>query len=274
MNSLGGPSRVKDGRKLEQAARLVLDSQYLVALVGAGLSVESGIPPFRGPGGLWTRYGQPSMLSYQEFARDPRLWWEARLRDEMELGNPVYELKRAVDQAIPNAGHHALVELERWGVLKCSITQNVDDLQRRAGSIALVEVHGNRTRLRCVRCGSRRPREGFPMVELPPRCPECGDILKLDTVMFGEAIPAPVLQACREQVQRCDCMLLIGTSGSVNPAAQLPLLARQGGACLIEVNLYETTLTPHCDLTLTGRAEELLPVLVDWVRSGRAARDL
>ncbi|MEK7814870.1 MAG: Sir2 family NAD-dependent protein deacetylase, partial [Chloroflexota bacterium] len=169
MNNPGGEPA---GGGLERAARLVLDSRYLVALVGAGLSVESGIPPFRGPGGLWTRYGQPSMLSYQEFARDPRLWWEARLRDEVELGNPVYELKQAVDQAIPNAGHHALVELERLGVLKYSITQNVDDLQRRAGSIALVEVHGNRTWLRCIGCGSRRPREGFPMVELPPRCPE------------------------------------------------------------------------------------------------------
>jgi NAD-dependent deacetylase len=271
MNNLGGEPA---GGGLERAARLVLDSQYVVALVGAGLSVESGIPPFRGPGGLWTRYGQPSMLSYQEFARDPRLWWEMRLRDEVELGNPVYELKLAVDQATPNAGHYALVELERSGVLKYSITQNVDDLQRRAGSIALVEVHGNRARLRCIRCGSRRPREGFPMVELPPQCPECGGILKLDTVMFGEAIPPPALQACREQVQRCDCMLLIGTSGSVNPAAQLPLLARQGGARLIEVNPHETSLTPLCDLTLSGRSEELLPLLVDRVRSGRAARGL
>jgi NAD-dependent deacetylase len=112
------------------------------------------------------------------------------------------------------------------------------------------------------------------MLELPPQCPECEGILKLDTVMFGEAIPPPALQACREQVQRCDCMLLVGTSGSVNPAAQLPLLARQGGACLIEVNLHETTLTPLCDLTLTGPSEELLPVLVDRVRSGRAARSL
>ena len=270
MTSLGGEL----GGKLEQAARLVLDSRYLVALVGAGLSVESGIPPFRGPGGLWTRYGQPSMLSYQEFAGDPRLWWETRLRDEVELGNPVYELKRAVDQATPNAGHYALVELERWGVLKCSITQNVDDLQRRAGSVALVEVHGNRTRLRCIGCGRRRLREGFPMVELPPRCPECAGTLKLDTVMFGEAIPAPALQACREQVLRCDCMLLIGTSGTVNPAAQLPLLARQRGACLIEVNPHETSLTPLCDLTLSGRSEELLPALVDRLRSGRAARGL
>ncbi len=157
--------------KLERAARAILSSKHLVALAGAGLSVESGIPPFRGPGGLWTRDGEPPMLAYQEFLRDPGLWWETRLCDEEEAGSPVHEFKLALEGASPNAGHYSLVDLERLELLKCTVTQNVDNLHRRAGSEALPEMHGNRTWLRCMDCGSRRPREGFPLADLPPRCP-------------------------------------------------------------------------------------------------------
>ena len=123
---------------LEQAADLVRRSNHVVALAGAGLSVESGIPPYRGPGGLWTKYGQPPMLSYKEFAQDPKAWWESRLQGENEQGNPIYEMKLAVDRAAPNQGHLALVELERNGFLRCTVTQNVDNLHREAGSQALL----------------------------------------------------------------------------------------------------------------------------------------
>ncbi len=252
--------------QLERVAQIVQGSRYLVALVGAGLSVESGIPAFRGPGGLWARFGQPSMLSYQQFMQDPGLWWEQRLQDESRGGGPVYELKVAVDRARPNPGHYALVDLERWGLLKCLITQNVDDLHHRAGSEAVLEIHGNRTWLRCIDCGSRRPREGFEIGDLPPRCPECAGAIKLDTVMFGEPIPPKTLQACWQQARVCDCMLLIGTSGVVNPAARLPLVAKGNGASLIEINTEETALTPYCDVTLTGPSGELLPLLAELLR--------
>ena len=141
--------------ELDEAVRLITGADYLVAMVGAGLSVESGIPPFRGPGGLWTKYGEPPMLAYREFLDDPEVWWRNRLAGEEEPGNPVYELKLAVDRAEPNAGHHALVELEQWGLLKHTLTQNVDNLHRRAGSESLLEIHGNRTWLRCLECGLR-----------------------------------------------------------------------------------------------------------------------
>ena len=257
--------------KLEQAARIIMSSNHLVALVGTGLSVESGIPPYRGPGGLWTKHGQPSMLSYVEFARDPKSWWETRLISEQEPGNPIREMKLAVDRAVPNPGHYSLVELERMGLLKCTMTQNVDNLHREAGSGALLEIHGNRTRLRCVDCGSNRPRDGFPLAELPPMCPDCRGTLKLDTVMFGEPIPPGVLQACLEQTKQCDCMMLIGTSGSVNPAARLPLVAREKGATLIEVNPEETALTPWCEVTLPGPSGEVLPVLAEHIRQAQAS---
>jgi NAD-dependent deacetylase len=256
----------ESGSKLDQVASLVLESEYVVALAGAGLSVASGIPPFRGPGGIWNRHGEPPTLAYREFVCDPKLWWERRLHDEVEPGNPVYEMKLAADRAIPNAGHYALVALEQLGILKHTITQNVDNLHRQAGSIALTEIHGNRTLLRCIDCEVRRPRKGFPLEVLPPRCPECGGVIKLDTVMFGEPIPQGLLWDCREQVGRCDGMLLIGTSGVVSPAAQLPVLARARDAWLVEINPHQTALTDTCDLVWTGSAGELLPLLVEHIR--------
>ena len=256
---------------LDQAARLMVESRHLVALAGAGLSVESGVPPYRGPGGLWTKFGQPPMLSYPEFIRDPGLWWETRLSDEVQPGNPVYEMKRALERAEPNSGHYSLVELETRGLLKHTLTQNVDNLHRRAGSRNLLEIHGNRSWLRCVNCGYRCLRDEFTLNRVPPGCPECEGVIKPDTVMFGEPIPAGVLQACLDQADKCDCMLLVGTSGTVNPAAQLPLMAKQGGSKLIEINPSETPLTPYCDLALAGPSGELLPLLVERVDQFLAA---
>lgn len=251
--------------QLALASQMIGSASHLVAMVGAGLSVESGIPPYRGPGGLWTKNGEPSLLSFKEFAQDPKEWWERRLLGETELGNPLQEMKSAVDHAAPNPGHYSLVELEISGVLKAIMTQNVDNLHRRAGSQAVLEIHGNRTKLRCTGCASRWDREGFPLAELPPACPDCGDVVKMDTVMFGEPIPPDVLQECREQTALCDCMLLIGTSGTVKPAAQLPLIAKERGAILIEINPEETALTASCDVVLRGPSGELLPLLTQMV---------
>ena len=247
---------------IQQAASLIRGARYLVALSGAGLSAGSGIPTYRGAGGLWTQHGTPPLLSYQEFAADPAAWWRKRLAAEEDPSHPVYQMKQAVDAAAPNAGHRALVELERRGILRSTITQNVDNLHGEAGSRALLEIHGNRNRLRCLGCGLRFPRDGFDLSDVPPVCGECGSVLKLDTVMFGEPIPPDVLESCRQETERCDCMLLVGTSGTVNPAARLPLLAKERGAALIEVNPEATPLTQWCDIALTGTADAILPELV------------
>ena len=140
---------------LEQAARLIVGSRHVVALAGAGLSVESGIPPFRGPGGLWTKYGEPDMRGYERFLEDPKEWWEQR----MSPSGGYQELVEALSQAKPNAGHVALREMEELGFLKHIITQNIDNLHQEAGSRAITEIHGNRTKLRCLGCGSRWPRD-------------------------------------------------------------------------------------------------------------------
>ena len=250
---------------MQRAAALIRSARYVVALSGAGLSAGSGIPTYRGVGGLWTQHGTPPLLSYQEFAGDPVEWWRRRLAAEEDSSHPVFQMKQAVDKAAPNAGHLALVDLERRGILRSVITQNVDDLHGAAGSRSLLEIHGNRNRMRCLQCNLRFPRDGFDLSKVPPMCGECGGVLKLDTVMFGEPIPPDVLQGCREEAERCDCMLLVGTSGTVNPAARLPLIAKENGASLIEVNPEATPLTRWCDVALSGPADTVLPQLLSSI---------
>lgn len=252
---------------LEMASRLVARSHHVVALVGAGMSAESGIPTYRGAGGLWTRIGEPDPRSFQAFAADPKGWWERMLDRENNPESPDRaHFREAIEKAEPNPGHYALVELERMGVLKCIITQNVDNLHRVAGSRNVAEIHGNRTLLRCMDCHLRIPREELEIVEVPPRCPQCGGIIKGDGVMFGEPIPPDVLETCFQQTDLCDCMLVLGTSGTVYPAAGFPLRARQRGAFLIEVNVEPTPISGVAELVLRGPSGELLPPLVARVR--------
>jgi NAD-dependent deacetylase len=250
---------------LDRAAECLLRARHVIAMTGAGLSVESGIPPFRGPGGIWTRYGEPPMDGYQRFLADPRKAWEERLNPT----GPMRELWETLAAARPNAGHVALAELEELGVLRCTITQNVDDLHRAAGSHALLEVHGNATMIRCIQCVARYPRTAIDFAELPPRCPACGGILKSDTVAFGEPIPPDVLARCYEEADVADCMLVVGTSATVYPAAQFPITIRERGGDLLEVNPYETELTSLCAHALRGAAGDVLPRLVERVKALR-----
>lgn len=251
---------------IRQAAILVIEAGYMTGLTGAGISVESGIPPFRGPGGLWTTYGEPPMNGYQRFLDDPRKAWEERLSPS----GPSKILQETVRNARPNPGHQALVALEEMGLLRYLITQNVDGLHRRAGSRNLAEIHGNSTLVRCLRCIARSPLEAVPLEHLPPSCPQCGGMLKIDTVSFGEPIPQDVLDVCFEQSQRSDCMLVAGTSATVYPAAWFPMQIRERGGHLIEVNLYESELTPLCSVSLRGKSGDLLPRLVEAIRKLRS----
>lgn len=263
-NGVGGAPVDWDAR-LRQALDLVLRSRRTAALAGAGMSAESGIPTYRGAGGLWNNGGPPPLLAYREFLDDPAGWWRQRLDAEQQPGHPIYEMKQAVDQAQPNAGHYALAEMERRGWLDCIITQNVDGLHTLAGSRAVVEIHGNRNYLRCLQCGRRTPRGDAPPVRLPPLCADCGGVLKPDTVMFGEPIPPAALEAGQRDAAQCEVMLLLGTSGTVQPAARLPLLARESGAALIEINPETTPLTPWCAVKLPGPAGVALRHLLQWL---------
>ncbi len=243
---------------IDRAAEAIVRARHVVALTGAGLSVESGIPPFRGPGGLWTKHGEPPMDGYQRFLADPAKAWRERLSPT----GPMRELWAMLRAAQPNPAHHALAQMEEAGILRCLITQNIDNLHRLAGSTRLAEIHGNVTLIRCIQCVRRFAREDVSLQVLPPRCPACGGILKSDTVSFGEPIPADVLDQCFEEVEHCDCMLVAGTSATVYPAAQFPLDVKQRGGSLIEINLYESELTPYCFVSLRGSAAAVLPPLV------------
>ena len=252
---------------LQRAAQILGASHYLVALSGAGMSAESGIPTYRGPGGLWTRIGEPDPRSYDAFIADPKAWWERTLglRESQEEPERV-QFRQAIEEAEPNPGHYALADLETMGLLKHTITQNVDGLHREAGSRSLSEIHGNRHLLRCMDCSLRLPRSEFSFDEVPPRCAECGGIVKSDGVMFGEPIPRDVLERCFEETDRCDCMLILGTSATVYPAAGFPMQARQRGAYLIEININPTPFTQWADVSLRGPTGEMLPQLAALVR--------
>jgi NAD-dependent deacetylase len=262
------PFQIDDALDAEvhRAAEVLSRARSVVALTGAGLSVESGIPPFRGKGGLWTKYGEPPLDGYQRFLEDPAESWRKQLDPKEPWARA---LRDTLSAARPNAGHRALAELEGLGRLDCLITQNVDDLHTQAGSRALAEIHGNYTLLRCTGCNVRFPRAGFPIdrEQLPPVCPECGDVVKGDTVSFGEPIPADVLQRCFDAVERADCILVAGTSATVYPAAGFPVEVVRAGGSLVEVNPEPTDLTSLATVQLCGPGAVLLERLVHHVRA-------
>jgi NAD-dependent deacetylase len=243
-------------REIIAAARLIVEAEYPIALTGAGMSVESGIPPFRGPGGLWTKYGEPPMNGYQIFLADPKKAWQDRIKRQND------ELFGPLRNARPNPGHHAFAELEQMGVLRFLITQNVDDLHRQAGHKALAEIHGNWKLIRCIQCGKRYGAEEISLEVLPPSCPQCEGILKSDTVSFGEPIPPDVLETCIAHANKADLVILGGTSATVYPAAGFALEVKQRGGKLIEVNLYGSEISPICDASLRGRTGEIMPRLI------------
>jgi NAD-dependent deacetylase len=246
-------------RAIEDAAQMVANATHLVAFVGAGLSVESGVPTFRGKDGLWTKIGEPDMNGYDRLLADPERWWQERNNraDEMK------EFVQALDEAVPNDGHYALRVMEEAGFLKHIITQNIDNLHQVAGSEAITEIHGNRTKMRCIGCSQRWDIYHFDIEGSPPRCPDCGGIIKGDTVMFGEPIPRDALESCALEASQCDCMLLIGTSAVVYPAVSFPEEVKRHGGTLIEVNPNETPLSSYSDVIVRGASGEVLPDIVD-----------
>lgn len=263
---------------VRRAAKDLAGSQYAIALTGAGMSTESGIPDFRGPRGIWTTNKEAEAKAYRRyelFLSDPRAYWEETLGGGGTYG-AFYEETR---QARPNPGHYALAQLEAIGVLKCVITQNVDGLHRKAGSRRVIEYHGSVHTLRCISCGSRFAREEVSLEKLPPLC-RCGAALKYDVVHFGEPIPPDVMTESESEASKCDLMLICGTSAVVYPFASLPRMARSGPAGLaarremggrkpnmktIEVNAEPTPLTYEgvSDYLIRGKTGELLPRICD-----------
>jgi NAD-dependent protein deacetylase/lipoamidase len=230
-------------------------AKFVAVLTGAGISAESGVPTFRdAQTGLWARFDPRELATPTAFAEHPKRVWDW------------YAERRALAARVaPNVAHLALVAIERRVPRFALITQNVDGLHARAGSRALIELHGNIARVRCSACG--RPAEQWDEAAaadaevLPPRCIDCGAFLRPDVVWFDELLPQDALAAAEDAARQCDLLLVVGTSAEVYPAAALPRQAQAAGACVVEINPQDTPLTAYADFSLRGRAGELLPAL-------------
>jgi NAD-dependent deacetylase len=221
----------------------------VVALTGAGISAESGVPTFRGRDGLWHNYRAEELATPYAFRHDPRLVWEW------------YNWRRSLIGACqPNAAHLVLAEMESHFYDFVIVTQNVDGLHRLAGSRNVLELHGNIWRMRCTRgCQPHWEDRTDPLLEIPPCCPGCGALARPDVVWFGEALAGGVLDAAWAAARRCQVMLVVGTSALVQPAASLPLVALQSGAYIVEVNPQPTPLSEVVDEAIREPAAVALP---------------
>ncbi|MFH1597015.1 MAG: NAD-dependent deacylase [Pseudomonadota bacterium] len=232
----------------EKLAAVLRQHRRIVAFTGAGISVESGIPDFRSPDGLWSRFDPMEYAHIQAFHANPvKVWLLLREMDE------------TIARARPNPAHLALAQLEAKGLLLGLITQNVDNLHQAAGSKRVVEYHGNAHRFICHTCKGQHPRETLDFSRTPLYC-RCGGLIRPDVVFFGEQIPAGAQEEAEELARACDLLLVIGTSGEVAPASYLPYIAKEGGAVIVENNLTPTRLTDTLtDHFLPGKAGELWP---------------
>lgn len=252
---------------IDEAADIIASAKKVVVFTGAGVSTESGIPDFRSPGGIWTKY-QPIM--FQDFMAS-----EEMRRESWRRGKETYHLFAEVE---PNPAHHAVVELERMGRLDCIITQNIDNLHQKAGSTQdlVIELHGTAMYVLCLSCGKRWPRAEIQQwlengVEVP-QCDDCGGIMKSATISFGQAMPEKETMEAQMRAQQAEVFIVIGSSLVVYPAAHLPMLAKQSGAKLIIINLADTPFDAYADVLIQGSAGEVMQRLVGSVKAkaGRA----
>jgi NAD-dependent deacetylase len=235
-----------------RAAELLRTANQAVALTGAGVSAESGIPTFRGEGGVWTKYDPVKVSSLDSFLADPSAYWQvSKDRGRVALA------------AKPNPGHEALVRMEAAGRLSAIITQNTDGLHLAAGSKRVIELHGSGRTVECLDCGAREPRSEVQSrldVEMPPRCRSCGSqLLKPTVVLFGEPMPAAAVKEALELARQADAILVVGTSLVVYPAAEIPLVALRSGARMIVVNAEPTPFDGLAEVVIHGRSGEVLP---------------
>lgn len=236
----------------------LLTARAITAFTGAGISAESGVPTFRGEDGLWRKFRPEELANFDAFMRNPELVWEwYRHRKHLTAG------------VRPNPGHYALAELEQLCPTVRVITQNIDNLHRRAGSTVVHELHGNIERNSCTGCGKILLDADIPMHGGAPRCPSCGGLVRPDVVWFGELLPAAEWEASVRAAEMADLFLAIGTSAVVYPAASLPAVARRAGAFVVEINIEPTEFSRTADEVIIGKSGVVLPALVARLRAAR-----
>jgi NAD-dependent deacetylase len=247
-------------RNIELISHEIVESDYFIAFTGAGTSTESGVPDYRSKGGIWDKF-QPVYIDEFMNSRDARVkYWQRKA-----------ELYPALIGAEPNAAHQGLAELHKLGFLKKIITQNIDGLHQKAGmpDEAVVELHGNNLRVRCLTCGRissiHEAQQRIAAGDTAPEC-ECGGYLKPDTISFGQSLRADVLAEAHRQCRQCSTMLVIGSTLLVQPAAGLPDMAKQNGAFLAIINLSDTPCDDMCDVLIGEKAGVAVQAIVDKVK--------
>jgi len=238
-----------EGRNLKEVAEAIKNAKIVVALTGAGISTESGIPDFRSKDGLWSKFNIDEYGHIDNIISNPAKVWKM-------LRSLINDLRKAE----PNPAHIALAKMEEMGYLHAIITQNVDSLHQRAGSKNVIEFHGNFREAICLQCRKIYPIE-YALEQGIPRC-ECGGLLKPNAVFFGEPIEKDILIKSFGYAENCDVMLVVGTSAMVYPAAQLPAMAKQNGAMIVEINKEPSMIAGLADYSFYGKAGEILPKLV------------
>lgn len=242
-------------KNLDEAATHIANARHLVAFTGAGISVESGIPPFRGSEGLWSKYN-PEVLQLDYFYRYPLDSWKV-------IKEIFYDF---FGKAQPNIAHLALARFEQMGILKSVVTQNIDNLHQAAGTSIVHEFHGNSQRLVCTSCHAHYHANEVSLTTLPPSCKKCNNLLKPDFIFFGERIPMDAYNSSIEAAENCDVFLIIGSTGEVSPANQIPGIAKRNDAIIIEVNPETSRYTNHItDIHLEGKAGEVMKIILEKV---------
>lgn len=243
--------------KLSAALLAALEkSRSICVLTGAGISAESGVPTFRGADGLWKKFRPEELANVDAFIRNPQLVWEW------------YNYRRQlIEKVVPNAGHIALAAIEGAVADFTLVTQNVDNLHRRAGSKRVLELHGNIMRSYCIDCGTKDDHPTLSGEDMVPHCKACGGLVRPGVVWFGEALPEDVFEEAERAAQRCNLFFSVGTSAIVYPAASLPFTARQAGAYTVEINVERTEQSHRFDEVYLGRAGEILPSIAESIHS-------
>jgi NAD-dependent deacetylase len=240
---------------IKEAAKIIRKSDFTCAFTGAGISVESGIPPFRGEHGLWNKY-DPKVLDLGYFIENPEICWPV-------IREIFYDF---FSDAKPNSAHLVLAEMEQKGLLQSVITQNIDNLHQEAGSIIVHEFHGNAKKLKCLKCGTVYKASEIDFNNIPPVCRNDGEILKPDFIFFGEGIPHEAYNNSFADAERAEVCIIIGSTGEVTPASYVPRTASQNGASIIEINPGESMFTNNItDIYLKGKAGEVLLKLAAYL---------
>lgn len=241
---------------IDNAVKLIKEAKRVTTFTGAGISVESGIPPFRGENGLWNKYN-PIFLDIDYFRNNPKKSW-------VLIKEIFYDF---FGEAVPNPAHLALAEMEKMNLLQAIITQNIDNLHQLAGSENVFEFHGNSRNLVCNKCNSNYLVKDIDLSILPPKCAKCGNVLKPDFVFFGEPIPEPANSNSFAEITKSDVFIVIGTTGEIMPASMIPYQAKRNNVKIIEINIEPSNYTNSItDIFLQGKASEIMKELLERLK--------